>query len=512
MTSKSIVRTSIVVAMIAILAKIIGFGREAVIAAFYGANASTDAYFLAQNMPGMIFPALCDSIVAAFLPIYVSKCVQEGEEKGNRFASNVLMVTTVLAILLSIFAYFITPYIVPIFASGFSDETLILAVKLTRITMASFVLIMVYSILGTVLNAKKLFYRAQIAGIIFNIIVILVTLMFGKEQSVEFLTWTVVVGHLVQVIALILFCIGKVKFSLSLTPIDEDIKQLIRLTTPILLGNSVIQINTIIGKMLASNVAEGAISALSYSGTLNAVVTGVFIASLSTVLYPTLTENAAGDNDFEFNNNLIKSLNFLIMALVPVSIITILFSTDIVTIVFERGSFNKIATIMTAETLMYYAVGYTFAAIREVLVRAFYAFGNSRTPMFNGIISVGTNIIFSIVLSRFMGIAGIALGTSIASMLTAILLIISIKKHIKFIKLSQMLPTTIKLFFAGCATTIVLLIVSRTFQTLSSLSRFILAALIGFSVYFIILLFENCEEVFVIKNIFKNKFKRSNKG
>lgn len=504
MKKDSIISTTLSVSIIVVFSKMIGFLREAVIAAFYGANANTDAYFLAQSMPAMIFPAVCSSISTAFLSLYVNKTITEGEEFGDKFASKAIIVSIFIGIILGGIGILVIPYVVPIFAPGFDLPTREHAIALSRITMSSFILTMIQYMLTAVLNSKKFFRGAQIAGVLHNIFVIIVTVSFGKNQTMGFLTWTSIGGLLIQIIVLISMTRNRFRFTFSYEVINKDIVSMFRLTIPILIGNSIVQINTIVDKALASNLTEGGVSALSYSNSLNSIVTSVFIISLSMVLYPTLAENASKNNNEHFSKNLIENLKILIIIIVPISIITVIYAYDIVSFVFERGTFTSKATQLTSDALTYYAIGYTFIAIREVNIRGFYAQGDSKTPMVNGIISVGLNIILSIILAKYMGISGIALGTSISAVISAILMLISMKKRMRYINISNILPTAFKVSLAAIVTSIILHIFSKIVPSSIPVLRFSLATVLGFLVYFIILIILKCEVVFgLIKLITK---------
>lgn len=503
--SQHIFTISIIVSLIAILGKLIGFVREAVIAAFFGATSQTDAFFFAQSMPAMIFPAVCSSISTAFISIYVTKLTQEGEAEGAKFISRSLSAALLIAICLSALALLLTPFIVPLLAPGFSEETQSLAVFLTRIVMGVFVIIMAQYMFAAILNARKFFYGVQVAGLLYNIFVIVVTLFLGKSQSVVVLTLTVIAGHFMQVVMLIFFCRGRIRIRIAANPFHSDVKSLIALAIPILLGNSIVQLQVIVDKIMASLLAEGTISALSYAGSLNTVVTGVFVASLSTVLYPILTESAATRNIEMYSKDLIQSLAGLIMVLVPVTIITMTCATDIVSAVFERRSFDSTATELTSTALFYYAIMYTFMAIRSVLTNAFYAMKDTRTPMINSSIGVVSHIICSIVLSRYIGIGGIALGASLSSVIAAFLLLYNAYKRIPSLPLTSLLPLIKKISLATIITGIALHFFMQALPIYQPFVRFILATVLGFSVYGGVLQLLKCRELIEFEMIVYNK-------
>ena len=492
--NSNIINASVIVSVIVVIGKVTGFARDAVIAAFYGVNWQTDAFFFAQNMPSMIFPAVCSSLSTAFISLYVSHSIKKGEKSGERYASRMLISSILIAVALSILALVFAPWIVPVFSPGFTEEQTILTIHLTRLTMGSFVLVMVQYMLTAILNSKKLFYGAQFAALFYNLSIILITIFLGHGQSMEVLTLTVVIGNMLQVVMLIAFIWKKFDFTLE-NPFHKETKELIKIAAPILFGNSIVQLNNIVDNILASYLESGAVSALSYSSNLNRFVTGVFITTLSTVIYPSLSESFANNNLKRFNDELIKSLTLLPIVILPISIITAIYADDIVKIVYERGSFDISATKLTAEALAFYAGMYVFTSIQEIITRAFYALKDMKTPMVNAAIAVAANSVFSIILSKIIGIGGIALGTTISSALASVILLISIKKKLSDIKFNLIYNTVIKVIISAAVMITILLLTKNMLIYLSPLIRFVVVTIIGFLIYFGTLLLIKCEEL-----------------
>lgn len=508
-SNHSIFKASIIVTVIILLGKIFGFARDAVIAAYYGATWQTDAFFFAQSMPAMIFPAVCNSLSTAFISLYVSHSIEKGEKSGERFASRMLISTILIAGILSVFAIIFAPWIVPIFAPGFSVIQTQLAIHLTRLTMGAFVLTMAHYMLSAILNSKKMFYGSQLAALGYNLTVIIITIMLGQNQGVDALTLTVILGHFIQVLMLIALAWKNFNFELRVNPFHSDTKLLIKLALPILFGNSIVQINNIVDKLLASLLESGAVSALSYSNSLNRFVTGVFITTLSTVIYPSLTESFANKDIKKFNGDLLNSLSLLPIVILPISIITTIYATDIVSIVYERGSFNENATKLTAAALMFYAGMYVFSSIQEVIIRAFYALKDTKTPMINGAIAVIANSIISVILVRFIGIGGIALGTTLSTALASVILWFSLKKKLPDLKMQSLFPTIGKVLFSASIMIIVLLVSQQYLTSLSTIIKFISVTFIGFTIYFAMLMLLKCREMMIIRNLIKRKIMKS---
>ena len=483
----SLLGTTFVVSLLIIFGKIIGFGREALIASYYGATAETDAFFFAQSMPSMFFPSVCNSISTAFVSLYVSKLAGDKQNDADIYASRMLLATTILSIVLSALGVVFAPVIVPLFAPGFAGAQKILAIHLTRLTMSAFVLTMLQYMLSAVLNSKRLFIGAQISGLLYNIVIIVFTVLLGRGQSMDCLTLVVILGHIVQTAALA-FCLrGHFHLTPRTNPFHHETLRLLQLSAPILLGNAAIQINTIVDKALSSTLPEGSLSALSYANTLTFLVTSVFITSLSTVLYPTLTADAVSGNLEQYGKTLLQSLYGLECLLVPISCITLLTAQDIVDIVYARGSFNQTAVSYTATALACYAPMFIGSGIREVLNRAFYALGDTRTPMHNTAVGVFFNVAFSLLFVQWLGIAGIALGTTLSSLITAVLLFRSLRQKMPEVPLPDFLRHLAIQLLGGVALIIVLLIFRRFWNPPYAILRFLFGALIGFFTYFAVL-------------------------
>lgn len=484
---ESLLRATIIVSALIIFGKLLGFGRQSLIAAYYGATAETDAFFFAQSMPGMIFPAVCNSISTAFISLYVKQLTERGEAEGDRYASRMLWISVFVGISLSILGVILAPVLVPLFAPGFSGEQLLLAIHLTRLTMGAFFLTMMQYMLGAILNSKKKFIGSQVAGVMYNVAIIGGMILLGRGQSMDTLTLTVLFGLAVQILTLLFCCRKQFHWTMRSGFYKAELRQLFVLVLPILLGNAVIQINSIVDKALASLLPAGSVSALSYCNTLTLLVTSVFIMSLSTVLYPTLTADASSGDLQRYGRTLQQSLSGLSCLLVPISFITLIMARDIVQIVYARGSFSQEAAEYTAIALAFYAPMFVGAGIREILTRGFFAFQNTKVPMMTGIISVGCNILFSLLFVRYLGIAGIALGTTLASIISAVQLLFLAGYKFKMFRLPAFFRSLGVQLLAGAVMLLALLVFHAAVPMGSAFARFFTACILGFAVYFAVL-------------------------
>ena len=459
------------------------------IAAYYGATAETDAFFFAQSMPNMIFPAISGGLSTAMTSLYVKRLENCGEYSGDRYVSRLLNGLILLGCGLGFAGFMVSPLLVSFLAPGFTGSQAALASLLSRIVMVSFPLYFMNYMLGAVLNSRRVFISSQVAGLLYNLTIILLTIAFGQERGVLFLCAATTLGTVAQFMCLLFLCVrSRFHYTLCVNPFHVDTAELFRLALPIMLGNSVVQLNNIVDKALGSLQPDGSLSALSYASSLDALVISIFVTSLSTVLYPMLTSMAASSDCMEYKKTLLQSLSGLTLILFPISSITLLAADDVVNIVYARGSFDQTAVTYTSIVLACYAPQVLFVGIREVLTRGFFALQDTKTPSINSAVGVGCNIVFSLFFVRWLGLRGIALGTTISSLVSALLLLRS--THIKMPELPlSVFFRQLGLQSAACA---VLLLVLSGFRHLCPVSgaflRFTCSVIIGFSVYILTLL------------------------
>ena len=473
-TEKNIARSTATVAIIVLLGKLIGFAREALIAAYYGATPETDAFFFANSMPAMLFPAVCSGISTAFLSLYVKRMEERGIAEGDRYASVMLGLTSLLGLALGLIGVLFSPVLVPLLAPGFSGAQLALAVSLSRIMLGSFILLMLQYMLTAILNAKRFFVGCQICALLYSLSVVLITVFLGPGQDMYALSWTVVLALLIQAAGLAVCCVRRVQWKWGLSGIRAEVGILLHLAIPILLGNSVLQINTIVDKALGSLLPDGSLSALNYGNTLSALVTSVLVTSLSTVLY---------------SKTLTQSIEGLSLLLVPISIVSTLSAQDIVTFIYARGVFDQQAVAYTSTVLAVYAPMFVASGIREVLTRGFFAMQDTKTPMWNSAVGIGCNIVLSLLLVRPLGIAGIALGTTVSAYVTAVLLLNNARRMLPELSLCPCLKKLLLQGIAGAVSAAFLYGTASFIGTISNaFVRFAASAAIGFAVYAITLL------------------------
>tara|TARA_B100000686_G_C16778844_1_gene970403 strand:- start:2031 stop:2963 length:933 start_codon:yes stop_codon:yes gene_type:complete len=219
---------------------------------------------------------------------------------------------------------------------------------------------------------------------------------------------------------------------LKIPKINQKVKNFFKLFFPAIIGSGVIQLNIVIGTIIASFLPIGAISHIYYADRLNQFPLAIFGIALGVVLLPSLSKSIKKFNFKEINNIQNRSLEFSLLISLPSAIGLFILSFPIINILFQRGEFLPIDTYYTSQTLSIFSVGLPAYILIKVLVTCFFAREDTKTPLYISIISVLINIILSLIFIQTMREMGIALATSISAWVNALLLFLILKRNKDF--------------------------------------------------------------------------------
>lgn len=494
--------------LLTIISKIIGFGREIVLAYFYGTSYISDAYLISLTIPGTIFSFIGVGIATSFIPLY-SKIIEEGNEKiADRFMSNlinyILIGSSVICILVLVF----TNPLVKLFASGFDDQTLDLAVLFTRISIFSIFFTGLTYILTAYLKMKNSYFIPIIAGIPFNLTIVISIIISSKYDSLILATG-IVTASLFQLLLIIPLIFKKgYRYKAILDLSDKNIRMMILLTLPVILGTSIEQINKLVDRTIASHIAVGGISALNYANRLNSFAQGIIVIPVATVLYPLISKMATKKNLSGLKKALTEAISGVTMLLIPATMISMVFAEPIVKVLFGRGAFDVSSVYTTSSILFFYSIGMIGYGLREIISSAFYSLQDTKTPMINAALAMVMNIILNIILSFYMGISGLALATSISAIFCTIILLLSLNNKIGSFLTREFFITVLKVVVASVIMAITSKLTFITLESIFSLSISLLCSLgVAAIVYLLLIYFMKIEELNIIILGIKRKIK-----
>ncbi|MEG1410929.1 MAG: murein biosynthesis integral membrane protein MurJ [Romboutsia sp.] len=492
-----------------IISKIIGFLRDLVIGYVYGIGVISDSYLMALNIITVAFISLlCVAIQSTYMPIYTDVEGKEGKQKALKFTSNIINIIFIISLIIVVLGWFFTEPLVKLFATGFEGERLKLTMQLTRIILFSVGLICITYVLKAYLEIHDYFLVTGLMPLPYNISIIIAVLL-SKTFGVEILAYGTVFAFFAQMAFLIPFCYKKgFRYKFNINLFDKNVKQMALAIVPVLIGASAYQINSLVDKNLSSFLVTGSLSALSFAYKLNIFVIGVFVASVTTVIYPIFSKLGANRNLKQLKITLCKSVNGVILITMPISVGAFILSKPIVKLLFERGAFDESATIITAQVLSCYAIGMVASGMRDILVRVFYSLQDTKIPMKNSILCVICNISFNLILIQTMKVSGLALGSSLAAIVAVCFLMINLRKKIGKFNAMSILITLVKTFIASC---VMAFIVLKIFAQISLISEFLalgVSVSIGAIAYSIIVWILKVDSTDYIINIIKSKISK----
>ena len=439
-----VAKATIGLMMATIMAKVLGFGRELVLASSYGTSMYSDAYLTAINIPFVIFTIIGTTLGTVLIPMYFEVNNSIGEKKALKFVNNVFNIVIVLCILLAIVGFVFTEPIVKVFAIGFEGETLEVAIDFTRITIIGIVFTGLGYVMTAYLQIKNNFTVPGFISVPKNIIII-ISIILSVKYNPYIMIWGTLLGIATEFLFQVPFAIKSgYKYQPYINIKDKYIKKMSWLVGPVLIGVAVNQINSMVDRTLASTLVEGSISALNYANKLNEFVMAMFITSVAAVIYPMLSKLSSEDNKEKFTSSVVQSINSVILLVIPISVGAMVLATPIVKLLFQRGEFDARATSMTAIALIMYSIGMVAFGLRDILGKVFYALQDTKTPMTNGAIAMIMNIVLNIILVKYLQLAGLAIATSISAIVCIFLLFGSLKKKIGYFGQDKIMRTTIK--------------------------------------------------------------------
>ncbi|MEO5886753.1 MAG: murein biosynthesis integral membrane protein MurJ, partial [Anaerolineales bacterium] len=397
--NKQIARAAGTVMFAILFGQLAGLVRGILVARAFGASPQLDAFFAANRVSETLFLLIAGGALgSAFLPTFAGLLARAETDSAWRLASTlanaVTLTLSLLAILLAIFAPQVVRYAL---ASGFSEkpELFALTVSLLRIQLISAVLFGLGGLIGSILNAHQVFLIPALTPAMYQLGIIFGTLVLAPWMGIYGLAWGVVIGaafYLVLQLPSLLKLISSLQSPItnysSLGIHDTNVRQVLLLMGPRLLGVAVVQLNFWVNTNLASHMDAGSVASLTYGFSLMIMAQAAIAQSIAIAALPTFSaQHALGKTD-EMRASLAASLRGILMMALPASIGLMLLREPLISFLYQRGEFDAHDVQLTAWALLWYAAGLVGHSIMEILTRAFYAQQDTKTPVIIGTIAM----------------------------------------------------------------------------------------------------------------------------
>jgi putative peptidoglycan lipid II flippase len=411
--------------------RVLGFVREAMIAAFLGAGPVADAFYAAFRFPNLFRRLFAEGAFnAAFVPLFAKEIEGGGPAAARKFAEQVLAVLLLSLFVLSALAMVFMPFLVgtviaPKFASD--PEKFDLTVLLARIMFPYLAAMSLVAMLAGILNSLRRYFLAALAPVLLNVVLVSGLTASGyldlsAPDIGKVLGWSVTLSGVLQ-LGLLAWALRRENFSIGfvrprLTP---AVRRLLWLALPAAVTGGITQINLLVGQIIAS-AQDGAIAIINYADRLNQLPLGVIGIAIGVVLLPELSRALRAGNTEEALHLQNRSLEFGMAITVPAAVGLAMLPEPIIALVFERGAFTRETTLVTSEVLAAFSIGLPAFVLMKIFTPVFYAREDMRTPLWASSISVVINIAGSLFLFPRLGVMGLAIATSLAGWLSALYL------------------------------------------------------------------------------------------
>ena len=458
---RGIVHSTILVTMVTFFIKFLGLVKQSVLAAVCGATAETDAFFVGSGVIVSLCIAIFSAISISLLSVHTDVLLKDGREKSNDLINAVLRVFIPISLGITLVFYIFAAPIGKLLAPSYKGEELKLLVHYIQVMSSAFILWCYFLTINVVLEADKVFTPGRMQGLFQNGFLIIAALLLYPKYGVKVLLYAFLLSGIAECILVTWFARKQFKFVFYKINASSQIKQLIGLAVPLIIGSAIYEINDIVDKQISTGLGAGNVSYLTYGATINEIVTGVIVASVSTVLFAHFATWISEGKTDQVEHNLENCIEYLTVLIMPIMAMCIAAGDQIVQILYGRGNFGLDDINMTYGVVIGYASGFVFQAARANIVKVFYAVQDTKTPMINGAIAVVTNIVLSILLSKVIGVSGVAVATSTAMLLVTILLTKDVKKYLPGLSLRRCLNECIKSAGAGIVATVLVWLIHR---------------------------------------------------
>jgi putative peptidoglycan lipid II flippase len=387
---------------------------------FFGSTSSLlDVYYAAFVIPDTLFQLLViGSLSAAFIPVF-SRLLVKKEDEAWYVAGVSLNLVLSCFFIFSLSVFIFAPQLSGLIAPGFDSSQLATMSSLLRVMLAAQLFFCVSGFLTGIIQSHQRFLIPALAPIAYNLGIIFGTLVLSPFMGIFGPAVGVVIGAALHMLIQLPFAL---KLGFRFVPVfsftHPGIREIVRLLPPRALALGIDQVEQFIAVILSSLLPSGSLTLFNVARLLYALPMSLFGVTIGQAALPTLSRLAAEGDRKTFRQTLMDSLLQIAFLTLPASVLFIVLRVPIVRIVFGAKSFPWSATLLTGKILAALCFSVTFASLMQLLIRAFYALHDTKTPLFVGVFGAIFDVVFGILLVKVFNLG--PLGLAVAISLTAV--------------------------------------------------------------------------------------------
>jgi putative peptidoglycan lipid II flippase len=400
--NRQIARAAGLVGFFTLISRVAGLVRESVVAYYFGAGLAADAFFVAFRLPNLLRRFVAEGAMStAFIPVFTDYLTNRTREEAIRAASALATLMAIGLAILTIVGVVFAPFWTALFAPGFVEEAgkFALTVRLTRLVFPYIFLVSLVALTSGILNSLRHFAAPAMSPIFLNLAMIAAAFLLCPRLAVpiEGLAYGVLIGGVLQLALQIppLLRHG-VRILPCWQPRHEAVGRALGLMAPMVFGTAVYQINIMVDTTLASVLPSGSVSYLWYADRVFEFPLGIFAVALGTAVLPSFAAQAARGAYDELRHSLAFSIRLNNFIALPAAVGIMTLATPIISVLFQRGAFGFDQVVLTAQALSAFALGLWSVSMVRLLVPAFYALNDTRTPVVTAAVAFVANCCCSV--------------------------------------------------------------------------------------------------------------------
>ncbi len=447
-----IVQAATVVALGNVSSRVLGLVRETVISHLFGATGLVSAFRVASIVPTMTYDLLVGGMIsAALVPVFSDYTEPQDRQDMWRLASTLFTVMAIGLALIVLALEVAAPAVAWLLGGGFDPSLLGLTTRLARLIMPAVLFLGLSGATTGLLYANKRFVYSAFGASVFNAGIIVGALVLANRIGIASLSLGVLLGSVLQ-LAIQLPGLKGLQFSFSFRLTHPGLRRMGRLYLPVALGLIVSQVGIAIDRNLASRTGEQSIAWMQNATTLIQFPLGLVAVAVSTATLPSLTRLASADDMVRFRRTLGMGLRTVLLLVLPAAMGLLILATPVIALIFEHGAFLAYDTLRTSQALRVYLIGLPFAAIDQVLIFAFYARKDTKTPVLVGVLGVLIYLGVALALIAPLGMLGLVLANSVQLTCHALLMLYLAHRHFDGLRGQALMQTALKVLLASVLT------------------------------------------------------------
>ena len=455
----ALARAGLIVSGAYLVARVLGYVRVVVITSTIGEGPELEAFFAAFRIPDLIFQLVAaGTVAAALVPMVAGELGTGRTGRAWRIVSTIATLMTVALVILAGAAFLAAPWLMRLVAPGFEGAQLERTVELTRLMLLAPMFLALGAVATSALNAHRRFAASAIAPIVYDLAIIGAVFLLTPTMGITGVAVGVVAGALGHLlIQLPALSHAGFRFTPNLDVRDRDVARTLALMAPRALALGAGQVTFVVATALASGLEPGSVTAFTLAFTVFSIPLSVIGVPLGIVALPTLSRDLARGAVDEFVELITRALRMIAFMIGPLVALGLVLREPATTFLFQHGRFTADGVGLVAVALTLLLLALPGEALITILVRAFYANRDTRTPALAAILAVVINVVVGVVAVGVLGwgLAGIALGIALGSTVEAILLAIVLRREIPAFDPSHVVrvgvPVTIASVAAGVA-------------------------------------------------------------